>query len=185
MRLKLNNLCFAFVIVLLAGCSIVGSQHGSQVDFTDTGQWTMRAKLSVRQNTDIHTLNTYWQQNSEQYEIQLFGLFGAGRTTLSSHQQGVAITQGSDTQLYPSARQALAANTGLSLPIEGLPYWLRGLPSPQASATQAENPEGQISQLQQMGWKITYSAYFESGLPRKMQISRDTIFIKIIVKQWQ
>ncbi len=88
-----------------------------------------------------------------------------------------------------SAEALLEDVIGWSLPIEGLDYWIRGMPRPRSDYSHRVRADGRTRSIKQDQWEISYLDYFEqqedSRLPRKIKLANDTITVKLIVERWQ
>lgn len=77
---------------------------------------------------------------------------------------------------------------GWQLPVSDLRYWIQGLISPNAPASLTlRNPQGQLTQLTQLGWQMEFSQYQALGsqwLPGKIIAQQNGIKVIIIPKVW-
>ena len=65
--------------------------------------------------------------------------------------------------------------TGWTLPLNGLNYWVVGLPVPATVSTQQLDAQGRLKRLVQSGWDIQFLGYARVGaydLPNKLFITR-------------
>jgi outer membrane lipoprotein LolB len=89
-----------------------------------------------------------------------------------------------------STADAIERNTGWDLPLQALPYWLKGLPAPDVRIQALElDPGGSLlSKLQQDGWLVLFERYKQFGdisLPTKLRIQRGTTTARVIIRDWQ
>jgi len=78
--------------------------------------------------------------------------------------------------------------TGWHLPVVGLRYWVRGLPAPGIESIPVYDEAGHLSRLEQSGWVINYYKYQlveGAPMPSKMQLARDDVSVRLVIKQWQ
>ena len=78
---------------------------------------------------------------------------------------------------------------GWSIPINGLEYWIRGLPRPQGDFSHRVDALGRARFLKQDSWSIDYIDYFRPSdsvhLPRRIKLTFDQIILKIVIDRWQ
>ena len=89
-----------------------------------------------------------------------------------------------------STPDAVRRNTGWDLPIQALPYWLKGLPAPEIEVQTMElDPARDLLQkLQQDEWQVLYQDYQDFHgytLPTRLRIQRGDTAVKIILRDWQ
>ena len=87
-----------------------------------------------------------------------------------------------------NADQLLVEQTGWQLPVNGLRYWIRGLPMPGEDDRHVLNENAAPRELEQGSWLIHYSRYkLVDGvwLPGKLTLVNASLQIKLLVDQWQ
>ncbi|MFN3786095.1 MAG: lipoprotein insertase outer membrane protein LolB, partial [Thiothrix sp.] len=90
-----------------------------------------------------------------------------------------------------NAERLLQSQLGVSLPLDGMQYWVRGIPAPNTPINNVKlDPQGRPETLQQSGWQIEYNGWHGNGaqaLPEKINLSRapDNTNVKVIAKAWQ
>ena len=76
---------------------------------------------------------------------------------------------------------------GYSLPVNGLQFWMRGIPDPeQVYASLELDEQGRLKQLNQAGWLIDYNRYHDGkpAMPAFIKISNKTLNAKIVIDHW-
>jgi outer membrane lipoprotein LolB len=100
-----------------------------------------------------------WAQDSQrQFSLELYGPLGLGATSLIE-QDGVVTLETSQGKKYTASSPELLLqnNLGWSMPVQGMTYWLLGLPVPELPF-QAQYDQGhRIVSLAQSGWMIQYT----------------------------
>jgi len=153
-------------------------------------RWTLQGKIGVRVHDEGQNASFRWEnQNFDQYRIQIHGPLGQGAAELERNRTGISLTADGDIQRATSAEELLTMNLGWSFPVSAMSWWIRGLPDPETPITRQKlNSNGQLSELEQQGWQITYSEYQvvdKLTLPRKMTASREHIRVKLVLKNWK
>jgi outer membrane lipoprotein LolB len=191
--------------ILLSACGSYSTKKGSDfaldkdayLNIPDT--WTIHAKLGIKSGEDSGSVTLNWQQEDGRYDIQLRGPLGQGNAKLSGSSQKIRIEQPGKETLYSSKPKALVQQTfGWDLPIQHLPYWIRGVQSPYSETHKAlnnthsiasiqYNAAGLLSTLSQFGWALEYSRYKPQQqrlAPHKIRANRNGVTLTLIIKQW-
>lgn len=152
--------------------------------------WEAEGKLGVRSANTAKAVNFHWQHSPEQLDIRLHGALGLGSVYLKRDANGIFTLKSKDgTEQADSAEDLLYATLGWSIPVTALEYWIKGLPSPAAPVTsQTYDSQGNLTQLQQQGWKLLYSKHTHFGslsLPQKIIASRDGLRLTIAINTWR
>jgi len=191
----------AFVLSLaLAGCQAipdfpevadggpVWQQHRLAV--AKLQQWHITGRLAVTNQESAWNLDLQWQQQGDNYQIELAGPFGAGKVQLTGNGQGVQLRNADQKVFYAdSAEELLYAQTGVFMPIADLRYWVLGIPAPQHAQQPGFDPLGQLTRLRQSDWEIRFRRYTQVNglsLPDKIFIARNDkqIDVRLVVDAW-
>ena len=155
--------------------------------------WTIKARLGVQSETDGGSFDVFWQQVADAYEIRLIAPMGQGAVLINGDNSGVAISLADgQTQYSNDADELFASMTGLSLPVNGLQDWLRGMPI-QGEAVQniSWNEHGQLYKFEQRGWRVEmgrYKAVADYELPHAFYLEREDqpeLGVRLLVREWQ
>lgn len=156
--------------------------------------WNLKSKIALRFRQDHWSFGMDWAQKSaQQYLMQINNpITGGVLAKLSRNSAGVSLVA-NDGKTYRDTNEErlLQRQAGISLPIKGMQYWMRGLASPQYKMDKVVlDALGRPQSLIQAGWKVEYSRYTSNkynAMPRKVVITRnkDNVYLKMIAKQWQ
>lgn len=154
--------------------------------------WGMGGRAALKFKSSAWTFGLNWQQrNRQQYSLQIknpitgtvVGVLdqSAGRATLKSRGK---VSTG------PDAERLLQQQLGVKMPVNGMPYWIRGVMAPQYPVGKVTlDARGRPKQIIQAGWVMDYFNYrglaFDA-LPGKVNISRaqEQVNVRILAKQW-
>ena len=188
------------LISLLASCASVSEQvlqkpaDWEQVlqQHQKINDWQIKARLGVQTETEGGSFDVFWQQLADTYNIQLVAPMGQGAVNINGDQDGVTIRLANGQSEYSrDADDLFAAMTGLSLPVNGLQDWLRGMPI-QGEDIQTEiwNEHGQLYKLEQNGWRVEMNRYkVVAGyeLPHAFYLERPDrpeLSVRLLVREW-
>ena len=117
---------------------------------------------------------------------------GQGTTLVDGNPQSVKIRTAEGERYADNVETLLAREFGVSVPVNGLKDWLRGLPIEGKAVTgQRWDADGYLHQLVQDGWSVEMKAYRQVHdnviLPHKFYIGRadhPELDIRLSIRQW-
>ena len=162
--------------------------------FLRDSNWTLVSKIGLSYRDEYWQFGLNWaQKTAQQYAMQIKNpLTGAIVARLTQNRQGVTLLA-DDGKTYHSkdAERLLESQSGVYMPVKGMPYWVRGITSPQYKVDKlALDRQGRPTLIQQAGWLIQYPSYQgvnATALPRKITFkrARDNLSLKLVAKQWR
>lgn len=164
-----------------------------QETFARMKAWRLQGKVGVQFQDQSASFNIAWLQNSNDgYEMNIKNpLTGSIMAYLKGDKSGVTLQTNGKTYKDASAERLLQGQLGVSLPLEGMKYWVRGVPAPDSPLQTVKlDAQGRPEVLQQSGWQVEYSGWQGNdwkALPEKINLSRapDNTKVKVIAKDWQ
>lgn len=173
----------------LFSCSQI-TQYPSQQNASNAyiSHFRIEGKIGVKNNQHAQSAFLKWQQSGQDYKIQLHGPFGKGRVQIQRQNNHVKLIDGTTTHEAASAEELLYKVSGIQLPVQHLPYWVQGRPSPKiAHATPLVDEQKKILELEQAGSRIRYLRYRRFGaqfLPEKLIIEHTDYRLTLVIKKW-
>lgn len=172
--------------MLAVGCATVGDRpalddaaavwQARQARLTPLKSWNIQGRLSARTPTEGWHASLRWVRNDQRHHIDLWGPLGRGHLRLTQDRYGARLRDADhNTYWAESGQQLLFDTTGWWLPLDGLNYWVLGLPVPETPAEHALDQQGRLKSLNQLGWQINFLRYRRHGayeFPSKLFIRR-------------
>ena len=208
---RLNGACGRMLallfVVLLAGCATKPAVplHDAaaldrlwdvrQAQLSGLAGWQMKGRVAVKSAEDSWSASLSWQQQAETFDISFSSMLGQRMVQLKGDELSASLYLPDDRVLSAAnVSDLLDDELGWSVPMEGLRYWLVGLPAPEPE--QAIAPElnkgldelGRLQWLEQSGWRIEYQRYRPAGIlevPKKMVLTRDELRVRFVIDRWQ
>ena len=159
-----------------------------------TTQWTLQGRLNIRQSNNSDTVSINWQQQEQQFEINLSGALGLGATMISGNQTMIRLQRDNEDPILAANLSELSRDyLGYEFPAEALYYWIRGIPSPDSTAA-LEFDENQLltnlSQRDAQGnnWQLIYDRYQDAeglSLPARIRMTHPDYRLTFIIQSWQ
>ena len=193
-------LLYLLISILGACASLTEQVVESPADWEDRLQqlqqidnWTIKARLGVQTETEGGSFDVFWQQQADRYDIRLVAPMGQGAVHIVGDDGGVTISLADGRSEYSdNAEQLFQAMTGLSLPVNGLRDWLRGIPiQHEAIQNISWNENGQLYKIEQTGWRVEmgrYKVIADHVLPHAFylgQEQRPELSVRLLVREWQ
>ena len=189
---------FLLCTLFIAGCTstskltpvsntdVVWQDH--QHSIAALKQWRLKGRISIQNDHESWFLKVDWQQQPDAYAVLLSGPF-SGMVRLSGSKDSVELSDGEQSYYAPDAELLLLEHTGIRMPVNGLRYWLLGIPQPGKMVKDLKlDVAGRMSSLHQDQWQVSvdrYQQYNGKTLPAKLIIKNHHLKVRLIVDQWQ
>ena len=102
---------------------------------------------------------------------------------------GQAVLHTSDQEITATdVNELLRKHFGWVMPVQGLRYWVLGLPDPQPVDDKALDEQGRLVWLEQSGWHIEFVRYHKVGrieIPGKMKLEYPDLHVRLVIDQWE
>lgn len=189
----------ALAMLSVAGCAalVPGASTDPQALFAarkarleQQDIWAFTGHFAVRLEEEGWQGGLRWDQDRATFDIDLLAPFGKQVANLQGDSVKVRLTTAEDSRSAASAAALMQDLYGWSLPVEGLRYWMLGLPDPQLPVTTLTvDDQGRLMRLDQAGWQIDYQHYGEADqgltLPQRMRLSRQGLMLRLEVERWR
>ncbi len=186
-------------IVLLAACSQAPTiekdvdpsrwlQH--QLDITAISEWKLTSRIGIQTEKQGVSATLHWQQLLSNYDLHLIAPLGQGSYFFNGSPNSVTMI-GPDKKVYQAdnAQTLMDSGLGFSVYLDGLQYWVRGIPEPNTTFSELSlDAEGRLIYMKQSGFSISILRYKELNgisLPEKLVIRGDGVQLRMVVKQWE
>lgn len=153
------------------------------------GTWNLKGRVAGKSNNEGFSSGVQWKQLQNNFVIDLFGPLGR-KVAVINGQPGSVQLKTSKGEIFAGKdpEDLMQRLFSYSLPVNGLRYWLLGIPDPKQSHSFLDLDEyGRLKQLKQASWLIEYKEYHSGNtvLPALIQISNSTLNANIKVDSWQ
>lgn len=151
--------------------------------------WSLRGRIAVHAGEQGWHASLNWRQSVTGYQLELSGPLGQGAVRLTGDAAGVTLERADGLRDWAEDADALLArNTGWTLPVSGLRYWVQGRAVPDRPADWERDSDGRPLRLRQDGWDIRYSSYQDQAgaapLAKRIDLERDGIRARLIIDAW-
>jgi len=175
------------MLVFLAGCASapVIVHRSAQTDAT----FVLNGRIKIKQGTQHDSSGIHWEHGKKEDELLLLGPLGYTAGRIHKDEQGATLDDAYGKHFAaPDAEALMQKSVGWQLPLNGLQYWVVGMPVPEVEARVERNSNGQISLLKQQGWEIRYTRYAGSkpdALPMQLEMSFEELDVLLQIDEWK
>ena len=172
---------FAVLTVFLAACAAMPSHEN-----LDAGGFHVTGRVAVRYGDEAATGRVVWRHTLSTDDLVISNPIGQGIAQIE-RRDGMYVLQTQDGERYEGAdpEELTEQALGWRLPLTGLPQWIEGRPMSGVPAEVREEGK-RLRELRQLGWRIEYLAWDEAtGLPSRLQLSRDDLSIRLAIEAWR
>ena len=156
----------------------------------EAAEFTVQGRLGVRNGGEGFSSSFNWIQASDQFQIELWGPLGQGRTRLVGSGREVTV-YAADGEVYrePDSTTAMQRWLGFSVPIDALRSWIQGRRAPGFPAEEAiRDEQGDLRSLRQLGWALVFSNYglaeHSHRVPGRISASQGGVRVTLVPKKW-
>jgi outer membrane lipoprotein LolB len=162
-----------------------------QTELVQVKSWRATGAISVQRAKQSPVIMHYeWQQSGpEHYRVDLAASLNVAGATITGRPGRVTLQRDRERPVSASTPEELMQESlGWSLPVPALWYWARGLPAPGPTQETKYDSYGHLTVLRQNGWQVRFDGYHTVqgvDLPHIIELHRQDVSARIVVKQWQ
>jgi outer membrane lipoprotein LolB len=185
--------------LLLAACATLSPVSGGSDNEQARNRWeNRRTTLQQVQNFSLQGRlaesglvsfggELSWIQTGDHFEARFSGPLGVGAVAISGEPDTMQVRTRDGTYLTGEPEVLMQDQFGWSLPVNGLRYWVLGLPAPGAEPALQLDSAGRVLSMNQDGWQLDYTDYHEVAgldLPHKFTLSDPQRRFRIVIDAW-
>ena len=169
-----------FTKICLAMCSssmlfLTGCQHLSQPNkvisspqLQDENNFSLQGKIGVRTPQQSGSAFFTWLQQQDQFDIELTGILGVGKTQISGQPGNVTLNSAKTGLIQADTPEELLQRaTGWQAPITHLVDWVQAKPAT-TQAKISKDEQNRPIQFLEDGWTVDLSYNEQAQLPNKL-----------------
>ena len=164
------------------------SSSAHHLTAAELSSWQISGAVAAKNKNKGWAASLNWEQDGpNHYHMRLSGPIGSGTVLIEKNKGVVTFTDGIKHSSAPSADTLLQQQTGVSLPVQNLYYWVRGLPGPGGVSASQHDTNGHLLSFNQAGYHIQYLGYTDvhgTQLPRNITVQGHDVLIKLVIQQW-
>ncbi|WP_180169158.1 lipoprotein insertase outer membrane protein LolB [Acinetobacter sp. YH12021] len=166
---KLGLTLFVSTSLFITGCQpfVQSPAHVSQ-QVEAENQFNLQGKIGVRTPQQSGSAFFTWVQQQQQFDIELSGILGVGKTQISGQPGQVTLNSAKTGLIYAeSPEELLEQATGWQAPITHLVDWVQARPAT-VNAQIQKDPQQRPTQFIEDGWTVDLSYNENAPLPNRL-----------------
>lgn len=167
---KISFILFSSISALtLSACQSMQTQpQVSKPSAQGLNQFNLQGKIGVKTPQQSGSAFFTWQQDQEQFDIELSGILGVGKTQIKGQPGQVTLNSAKTGVLTAeSPEDLLEQATGWKTPITNLVHWVQAKPASLKAELQKDQQQ-RIQQIVEDGWTVNLSYNQTATLPNKL-----------------
>ncbi len=189
---SMASLPWLVFVLLLGACSAPALKetpdwNQQRADLAAISDWNVSGKIAVRSSEGLDSANLRWEQRGNALRLELSGPVGMGQVVLEHSDNGTRALRDGSWHHYENGIVDVERELGWPLPLELMPWWLRGLPAPEPAADQVITEGGRLAQIEQAQWSLEFVEFREADarqLPTRINFSGNGVSGKLLLKRW-
>jgi outer membrane lipoprotein LolB len=150
----------------------------------------LSGRLSARHGNDALSASFHWTHERERDELDLSNPLGQTIARLTGDASGVRLqTREGRIETAGDWVSLTTRALGWPLPVEGLAFWIQGVPRDGTPAAIERGTDGTPATLRQDGWNIVYQAFDHGGdgvsRPKRLTLDYPEVELRIAVDSWR
>jgi len=184
------------ITLSIQACSVFSTSNqapvlnGSESAISALENWHVKGKVGVKTGNDGGSVFLQWQQNQQNFNIQLHGAFGQGALKIDGDNKAVqASSKKLGTVMAASPEELFYQQFGWEVPVSNLQFWIKGLPANTSPVVQQhrDTASGRLTYFVQDGWTVNISSYQTVNgylLPKKITLEQPGIRVVLALSRW-
>lgn len=179
------------VRALLAGVALLAlGACASVAPRTGVPDFDLLGRVFVGHDGPSFASNLRWSHVSGEDQIWLMTPLGQTLAYIEYGPGGASLTSADKQEYHAGSVESLTRRAlGWALPLAQLRYWVRGEEVPGVPAAGVQRAaDGDLLELTQEGWKITFTPpapNVASRLPQRLQLTNGSQQIRLVIDEWR
>lgn len=156
---------------------------------TQVPEWGLVGKISLDDGDRGGSGRLQWDVRIGSSELDFHGAMGRGAWHLQISPDGAVLKEANGAEQSAAGVNALIQDRmGWPIPVEALQWWVRGLAAPGVVEDEQLDPQGLLTSLHQLGWRVEFNRYDSKAgvaLPVRLDARRDNYRVKLAIGRWQ
>lgn len=184
------RLIFLLWLALLSGCALLPASPApaSRPAQPEAASFALNGRIAVRHHGTRHSAGLRWMHRAQSDEVLLLAPLGQTAARVYRDASGATLDDGGRHYQAADAESLMQQVLGWQLPLNGLQYWVLGLPLADSQAQIERDAAGRVAVLRQDGWEVHYQRYAgdkADSLPTRLQLSHEGLEVQLLIDEWE
>lgn len=177
------------LIALLSACAAQPPRPAQRVATPlEAEQFELNARINLRVVDEVFPGRVRWRHDPARDELAFSSPIGTSVARMRQGPEGAWLVTADGERHEAENLRTLAADVlDWDLPLDALPFWVRGLEWPGAPAQAERDDSGRLRTLVQAGWKVSYLAWDGAGvegLPSRLDVAGERLRMRLAIERW-
>ncbi len=183
------RLSTAALALLLGACAAIGPRAPERAATAeDAERFELSGRINLRVADGAFPGRVQWRHQPAVDELAFSSPIGTSVARMRQGPEGAWLLTSDGEQHEAKDLRALAVEVlDWDLPLDALPYWVRGLEWPGATAQVERDDSGRPRTLRQAGWVVSYLGWDRAGvrgLPSKLDLAGERLRMRLVIERW-
>lgn len=179
----------ALLVIALGGCATLPEPAPQRAPEARDAPFTLAGRISARHGSNAVAGGFTWTHAPPRDRIDLADPLGQTLARLDGEPGNVTVRLADGRVETATTWDALTRRAlGVTIPVEGLAFWIRGLGAPDSQVTIERDGTGRVSALRQDRWDIAYAYEDASTMPHRVTLTypgADPVEVRVVVDRVQ
>lgn len=163
---------FLASLITLTACQSTNSLQPQTSVQSEQDSFYLQGKIGIRTPEQSGSAFYEWLQQQDEYEIEISGILGIGKTQIIGNATQVSLTNAQVGTIYAnSPEQLLQQATGWSAPISYLKYWVNAKAAT-AEAKISFDAQQRPSQIDEATWTVKFDYDEQQKQPKRLTLTQ-------------
>ncbi|MBI5437620.1 MAG: outer membrane lipoprotein LolB [Nitrosomonadales bacterium] len=176
------------LVSVLSGCALLPPAPVAPPAQLETAAFALNGRISINHRGERHSAGLRWTHQAQSDEILLLAPLGRTAARVYRDARQATLDEGDKHYQASDVETLMEQVLHWHLPLRGLHHWALGMAEASSPAKIERAANGQISMLQQDGWKVLYLRYdgtMPNSLPKRMQLSHEDLQVQLLIDEWE
>ncbi len=176
---------------VLSGCALLPASPAPDSSLRppqpDTAAFALNGRISIKYDDVRHSAGLRWVHRVQSDEVLLLAPLGQTAARVYRDASGATLDDGNKQYRAEDVEALMQQALGWRLPLDGLRYWILGMPVAERPAQIKRDDNGRIVMLHQDGWEVAYLRHADASpnsLPTRLQLNRDDLQVQLLIDEW-
>lgn len=176
---------------VLSGCALLPASPAPDSSLRppqpDNAAFALNGRIAIKYDEIRHSAGLRWVHRAQSDEVLLLAPLGQTVARVYRDAYGATLDDGSKQYRAEDVEALMQQALGWRLPLDGLRYWILGMPAAERPAQIKRDDNGRIVMLHQDGWEVAYLRHADASpnsLPTRLQLNRDDLQVQLLIDEW-
>ncbi|HEX5337226.1 MAG TPA: lipoprotein insertase outer membrane protein LolB [Gallionella sp.] len=185
----IRSLLFSLAL-LLGGCAMLQPAPApvARPAQAESMAFALNGRVAIKYNGTRNSAGLRWVHKAQSDEVLLLAPLGQIAARVYRDAGQATLDDGDKHYQADDVATLMQQVLHWQLPLDGLHYWVLGMPDVASPAQIERADNGRIAVLSQDGWEVRYLRYADDkpdSLPSRLQLSHENLQVQLLIDEWE